>query len=113
MDFESRYERVWRAGLLKKATGYGTEGRLWIYIRNFLTDQKYFIKVNEYMSPVYQSAVGIPQGTVISPVLCNMYTSDTMEGIDGKHAEFADDNCVLNNCVSLQIAFLKTNRVLS
>ena len=31
---------------------------------------------------------------MISPVLCNMYTSDAMEGIDGKHAEFADDNCV-------------------
>ena len=94
----------------KKATGYGIEGRLWIYIRNFLTDRKYFIKVNEYTSPVYQSAVGIPQGSVISPVLCNMYTSDAMEGIDGKHAEFADDNCVWNNSVSLQIAFLKTNR---
>ena len=46
MDFESCYERVRRAGLLKKATGYGIEGRLWIYIRNFLTDPKYFIKVN-------------------------------------------------------------------
>ena len=110
MDFESCYERVWRAGLLKKATGYGIEGRLWVYIRNFLTDRKYYIKVNEYTSPVYKSAVGIPQGSVISPVLCNMYTSDAMEGIDGKHAEFADDNCVWNNSVSLQIAFLKTNR---
>ena len=113
MDFESCYERVWRAGLLKKAEGYGIKGRLWIYIRNFLTDRRYFMKVNGYTSPVFVSAVGIPQGSVISPVLCNVYTSDAMEGIEGGHAEFADDNCVWNSYVSLLIAFIKTNGDLS
>ena len=113
MNFESCYERVWRAGLLKKATRYGIEGRLWVYIRNFLTDRKYFIKVNEYTSPVYKSAVRIPQGSVISPVLCNMYTSDAMEGTEGGHAEFADDNCVWNNNISLLMAFIQTNGDLS
>ena len=32
------------------------------------------MKVNGYTSPVYVSAVGIPQRSVISPVLCNVYT---------------------------------------
>ena len=113
MDFESCYERVWRAGLLRKATGYGIEGRLWIYIRNFLTDRKYFIKVNGYTSPVYKPAVGIPQGSVISRVLWIMYTSDAMEGTEGRHAEFAGDNYVWNNNISLLIAFIQTNGDLS
>ena len=36
MDFESCYERIWREGLLKKASAKGIGGRLWLYIRNFL-----------------------------------------------------------------------------
>ena len=43
-------------------------------------DRKYYIMVNEYKSEVYTSKVGIPQGSVISPNLCNLYTSDAMEG---------------------------------
>ena len=43
-------------------------------------------------SQSYQSAVGIPQGSVISPVLCNLYTGDSMDEIRSNHAEYADDS---------------------
>ena len=69
MDFESCYERIWRAGLLRKASNRGISGRMWLYIKNFVTERKYYIRVNSYKSELYQSAVGIPQGSVISPVL--------------------------------------------
>ncbi|MCW4261357.1 MAG: reverse transcriptase domain-containing protein [Candidatus Thiodiazotropha endolucinida] len=101
MDYESCYERIWRAGLLKKAYDKGIDGRMWVYIKNFLIDRKYYIKVNDYRSPTFTSAVGIPQGSVISPVLCNLYTSDAMISIKGKHAEFADDATVLNSDKSI------------
>ena len=45
MDFESCYERIWRAGLLKKASDKGINGGMWIYIKNFLLDRQYYIKV--------------------------------------------------------------------
>ena len=79
MDFESCYERIWKAGLLRKASTRGISGRMWLYIKNFVTERKYYIRLNNYKSELYQSAVGIPQGSVISPVLCNLYTSDSIE----------------------------------
>ena len=109
MDFESCYERIWRAGLLKKASNYGICGRLWIYIKNFLTDRKYYIKVNDFTSTFYPSAVGIPQGSVVSPILCNLYTSDAMEGVRGMYAEYADDNCVWDSSKSLEENCVKMN----
>ena len=69
MDFESCYERIWRASLLRKASNRGISGRMWLYIKNFVTERKYYIRVNNYKSDLYQSTVGIPQGSVISPVL--------------------------------------------
>ena len=41
------------------------------------------------------STVGILQGSVISPILCNLYKSNSMEGFESKQAEFADDASIL------------------
>ena len=73
-------------------------------------DRKYYIKVNEYKSEVYTSKVGIPQGSVISPNLCNLYTSETMEGIEGERAEYADDNCVWETGEILVEEIVKMNK---
>ena len=73
-------------------------------------ERKYYIKVNEHISEVYSSAVGIPQGSVISPILCNLYTSDAMEGIEGGHGENTDDNCVWENGEMLSQVYMKMNK---
>ena len=58
--------------------------------------QKILLKeIIVFKAPIFRSAVGIPQGSVISPVLCNMYTSDSVPDIVNNHAEFADDTSVL------------------
>lgn len=113
MDYESCYERIWRAGLLYKATRLGLTGRMWLYVRNFLWDRVYYIRVNNYKSNIFKSAVGIPQGSVISPVLCNLYTHDSMVGVEGKHTEYADDVALLISNSSLDAACEATNRELN
>ena len=104
MDFESCYERIWRAGLLDKAPNKGINGRLWLYIKNYINNRKYYIQVNDFKSPIFQSAVGMPQGLVISPVLCNVYTSHSMSNIMNNHAEFAGDTSVWNSDSSINQA---------
>ena len=43
------------------------------------------------------SNMKIPQGSVLSPLLCNLYTSESVEYIRSKmHTEFADDNTVVS-----------------
>ena len=110
MDFESCYERIWRAGLLHKASNKGIRGRMWLYLKNFVTDIKYYITVNNYKSQLYPSAVGIPQGSVISPVLCNLYTSDSMDEVRSNHAEYADDSGVWSSDESLPAAAKVVNQ---
>ena len=88
MYFESCYERIWRAGLLHKASNKGINGRLWLYIKNFIIDRKYCIQVNDFKSPIFQSTIGISQG--------NMYATDSMSNIVNNHAEFTNASSVWN-----------------
>ena len=98
MDFESCFEKVWRAGLLCKATKLGICGRMLMYLYNYITDRKFYLRVNKETSDWMTSKVGIPQGGVLSPLLCNLYTGDTMDNVKSKtHSEFADDNTVVTH----------------
>ena len=113
MDYESCYERIWRAGLLHKASKIGINGRMWLYLKNFLWDRSYYIRVNDFTSQTFRSTVGIPQGSVISPPLCNLYTHDSMEGLEGKHAEYADDTNVWSSHKNIIEAGESVNRDLN
>lgn len=113
MDYESCFERVWRAGVLKKAADNQVKGRLWIYLKEFLTDRLFYLTVNNYKSPKMVSKVGIPQGSVLSPTLCNLYTSDCMKNIQGMHVEFADDASIWKSGQNLNDTINCINRDLS
>ena len=81
-------------------------------------DRQNYINVNDFTSSVYTSTVGIQRGSVISPVLCNLYTCEkirinkvqlteimnqqgSMVEIKGKHTEFADDTTKVNSDKSI------------
>ena len=81
MDFESCFEKVWRAGLLYKAKKIGISERMIIYVYNHITERKFYLKINNETSEWQTSKVGIPQGSVFSLLLCNLYTCDAMEKI--------------------------------
>ena len=105
MDFESCLEKVWRAGLIYKAAKIGICGRLLLYLHNYVNDRKFYLKVNKETSEWMTSKVGIPQRLVLSPLLCNLYTSDAMENVKSKlHTHFADDNTVVSHSEDLDEA---------
>ena len=84
--------------------------RLWQYLWNFLHERRFYIKVNEFTSPVITSRVGIPQGTVVNPVLCNLYTHDSMKEVLNSHSEFADGSCVWARSTDLNEVEVSLNR---
>ena len=103
MDFESCFEKVWRSGLLWKAMKTGINGTMLMFLHNYVTDRKYSLRVNEEKSDWVVSSVGIPQGSVLSPLLCILYTSDSMDGLSSNHSEYVDDNTVWKSGDNLDV----------
>ncbi|KAK3103174.1 hypothetical protein FSP39_017008 [Pinctada imbricata] len=101
LDISKAFDLVWHEGLIYKTKNYGITGKFLNFIKNFLTDRKIQVKVNENLSDTYDLENGTPQGSVISPTLFNIMVNDLAEVINSGEddaadtptlSQFADDN---------------------
>ena len=67
VDVEKAYDSVWRDGLMQKLWKMGITGRMWAWIKNFLSDRSATINMNGMKAPEFKTEFGLPQGSVISP----------------------------------------------
>jgi hypothetical protein len=63
-------------------------------ISSFLYNKKFFVSVEGEMSTPRIMKAGVPQGSVLSPTLFNMYVNYTSQAIGVHLAPFADDTCL-------------------
>jgi hypothetical protein len=63
-------------------------------ISSFLSNRKFSVSVEGEMSTPRIMKVGVPQGSVLSPTLLNMYINDTPQAICISLALFTDNTCL-------------------
>ena len=76
-----------------KLYGYDIGGKTLKWIDSFLCDRQQRVMVNEVKSDWAPVLSGVPQGTVLGPLLFSLYINDMTEDIDSELRLFADD-CV-------------------
>ena len=54
----------------------GIVGRVWQWIFSFLQDRKAACKLQEYIGPLFETDIGLPQGSVIDPLLFILFIID-------------------------------------
>ena len=94
VDFEKAYDSVWREGLLYKLDEKGICGRIWMWLKSFLSDRKASCKLKHHEGEEFVSKVELPQGSVLSPLLFNLFIEDIFEKVSSKKVKFADDGTV-------------------
>ena len=90
VDYEGAFDAVWRNGVLYKLAQLGITGRLYLYVHSFLHDRKTRSFVNSCTTEWSDTDIGIPQGSVIGPILYLIFTKDISDILDS-HVKFADD----------------------
>ena len=91
IDFSSAFDCVWHIGLLYKLASMGVTGRLLNWIRAYLVGRSFRVFYQGMYSTDRPAKSGVPQGSVLSPLLFNVLTSD-LPIVEGVHlAEYADD----------------------
>jgi hypothetical protein len=111
LDINSAFDKVWHKGLIHKLTNYNFPLYLIKVVANFLKDRKFHVGINSSLSETYTFLAGVPQGTVLEPILYLIFTADIPHIGNAKLSIFADNtavftayNCCNNILINLQVA---------
>lgn len=94
-DVAKAFDKVWHNGLLYKLYQLGVPDRLVLIIRDFLSDRSFRYRIEGVLSSPRPIRAGVPQGSVLSPLLFTLFTSDIpVNKSKTKLALFADDTAI-------------------
>jgi len=94
LDFSKAFDTVPHQRLLLKLENYGIRGNLLSWISNFLTRREMCVVVDGEKSHHVPVGSGVPQGTVLGPLLFLCHINDLPERVKSQIRLFADD-CLL------------------
>jgi hypothetical protein len=92
LDFCKAFDKVPHCRLGKKLESHGIDGNVRNWIINWLRHRRQRVCVDGECSDWEEVSSGVPQGSVLGPVLFLIYINDLDEGIISKIGKFADDS---------------------
>jgi hypothetical protein len=97
IDLQKAFDTFDQKILLKKCQNLGLRGKIYNIIKSYLKDRKSIVQINEIKSTTCNIKYGVPQGSVLGPLLYLIYTNDIDENIERtKIYLFADDTILLS-----------------
>ena len=97
-DFSKAFDSVPHKRLLSKLDLYGIRNSNLKWISSFLSDRKQRVTLNGAQSSWRPVISGVPQGTVLGPLLFLLYINDIVSDITSEIRLFADD-CILYRAI--------------
>jgi ribonuclease P/MRP protein subunit RPP40 len=91
LDLSKAFDTVPHARLLRKLRGFGIRGDLFSWLSSFLTGRSQYVAVDGHNSAVSTVISGVPQGSVIGPLLFLIYVDDIDSVVSNSVKKFADD----------------------
>ena len=90
-DISKAFDRVWHAGLLYKLEAAGVTGEVLAWFKNYLSDRKQRVVLPGVTSDWASIRAGVPQGSILGPLLFLLYINDIVADIGSNIRLFADD----------------------
>jgi hypothetical protein len=94
LDFSKAFDKVPHQRLLRKLDFYGVRGANWRWIQDFLAKRTQHVNLESTSSTQADVIYGVPQGTVMGPLLFLTYINDLPEHTQSEARLFAGD-CLL------------------
>lgn len=97
MDLSKAFDLVNHKMLIHKLQRYGFRGKLGDWLSSYLTDRKQLVSLNNNRSDILNVSCGVPQGSVLGPLLFLLFVNDVGVVIDRESLVlFADDTTLLS-----------------
>ena len=91
LDISRAFDRVWHKGLLYKLQCFGVGGVLLKWLSDYMSDHSQKVVLNGQESSTMFTNAGVPQGSILAPLLFLIFMNDIDDSIVSDMFIFADD----------------------
>ena len=99
LDISKAFDEVWHKGLFHKLRSYGVSGKVFDIIKSFLSNRSLKVVLDGQHSLIFRITSGVPQGSILGPILFLIFINDLPDNPLSKVAIFAD-NTSLYSCLN-------------
>lgn len=104
LDIEKAFDSVWHEGLISKLKKFNFPLYIIKLIQNYLSNRTLQVNYQNSKSDRLPVRAGVPQGSILGPILYNIFTSDLPDLPDGcQKSLFADDTGISARGRSLRV----------
>ncbi|GFV58140.1 probable RNA-directed DNA polymerase from transposon X-element [Trichonephila clavipes] len=96
LDIQKAFDRVWHTGLLFKLITYKIPPPLILLLKSYISDRSFTVRINRTLSQTRPAKAGIAQGSILGPVLFNLYVNDIIKTTNTMICMYADDTAILS-----------------
>ena len=98
LDFSKAFDTVNHDILMKKLFHMGFRGAIHSWLYTYLSNRKQYVAINDSTSKIYETNIGVPQGSTLGPLLFILYINDMSNSLaHSKILHFADDSTMYVN----------------
>ena len=103
MDLSKAFDTLNHEILLDKLSYYGIRGKANDWFRSYLNNRNQFVTFNDVHSKMCMITTGVPQGSILGPLLFLLYINDIYNSSQLLHfILYADDTNIFFSCESIQ-----------
>jgi hypothetical protein len=100
LDITNAFGRCWHKGLMYKLKKIGIRGNLLDWFVSYLSNRKQKVVIGGRCSQILELLAGVPQGSILGPLLFLIFLDDIEEAIESEINLFADDTILMKTYTS-------------
>ena len=104
LDISKAFDKVWHKGLIHKLKCNGISGNLLAFFENYIHNRHQRVTLNGTESDWRSISAGVPQGSVLGPLLFLVYINDLTENIKSQMRLFADDSFLFTPVKKVEVS---------
>ena len=113
LDLRKAFDTIDHDILLKKLDLLGFRGHSNEYFKSYIRNRKQYVQIGEFKSSEYLISKGVPQGSILGPILFCLYIDDIVKAVDADSVLFADGAAFFLSASTLQELYIKINKLFS
>ena len=113
LDLAKAFDTVNHDILLSKLERYGIRGKVLLLFKSYLSNRQQKVRIQNQTSEYKCVSCGVPQGTILEPVLFILYVNDLLRDMpEGSILSYADDTVIISSEDTWSMAQDRINQLL-